>query len=256
MNMILLKILLLGVFLFLAIMFMYVYVQQSVVIQEMFDFEVDQYFVDWDSVYFDFYYGLKKLIYGNKCFVENKSIKLCQIDEDLCNNELGQKFFVMIIGCVDSCVFNEIIFDQGVGDFFIICIVGQVMVEVFYGIIEYVMVVLNICLIVVLGYEFCGVVKVVMQLLENFLGYVVMFINVIKFVFFYVKDNVIGEDDMLDIVVCKNVLEQVEFFWGLELVLSCKFVSGEVFIVGVVYNLYFGQVEFLEEMIKLLLKFV
>lgn len=63
------------------------------------------------------------------------------------------------------------------------------------------------CLIVVLGYEFCGVVQVVMKLLENLFGYVVMFINVIKLVFFYVKENVIIFDYIFDLVIWKNVLE-------------------------------------------------
>jgi carbonic anhydrase len=256
MNMTLSKTLLSGAFLFLATMFTHAHAQQSAAIQKMLDLEADQYFADRDSAYLDPYYGLKKLIYGNKRFAENKSIKPRQTDEDLRNNELGQKPFATIIGCADSRVPNEIIFDQGVGDLFITRTAGQVMAEASYGTIEYATVVLNTRLIVVLGHESCGAVKAAMQLPENPPGHVVTLINAIKPASLYAKDNATGEDDMLDTAVRKNVLEQVELLRGLEPVLSRKFASGEVLIVGAVYNLHSGQVEFLEETIKSLPKFV
>ena len=79
--------------------------QENQNISKLLKLESDQYFADRDSAYLDPYYGLKKLIYGNKRFAENKSIKPRQTDADLKNNELGQKPFATIIGCADSCFY-------------------------------------------------------------------------------------------------------------------------------------------------------
>ena len=217
--------------------------------------EDDQYFADRDSAYIDPYYGLKKLIYGNKRFAENKSIKPRQTDTDLKNNELGQKPFATIIGCADSRVPNEIIFDQGVGDLFITRTAGQVMAEASYGTIEYSTEVLNTKLIVVLGHESCGAVQAAMKLPENPPGHVVTLINAIKPASLIAKSANLAPEETLDLAIHQNVMEQVELLRGLEPVLSRRFEKGDLLIVGAVYNLHTGKVEFIEETITSLPKF-
>ncbi len=220
---------------------------QSAEVTRLLSLEEGQYFADRDSAYADPLYGLKKLIYGNKRFADNKSIKPRQTDADLKNNELGQKPFATIIGCSDSRVPNEIIFDQGVGDLFITRTAGQVMAEASYGTIEYATEVLSTRLIVVLGHQSCGAVQAAMKLPENPPGHVVTLINAIKPASLYVKEQGHTGDHALDGAIRRNVLEQVELLRGLEPVLSRRFAKGEVLIVGAVYNLQTGHVEFLEE---------
>lgn len=229
--------------------------QQTAKVDQMLKLEDGQYFADRDSAYLDPYYGLKKLIYGNKRFAENKAIRPRQTDADLKNNELGQKPFATIIGCADSRVPNEIIFDQGVGDLFITRTAGQVMAEASYGTIEYATEVLNTRLIVVLGHESCGAVGAAMKLPENPPGHVVTLINAIKPASLYAKKNANSKEKTIDLAIRKNVLEQVELLRGLEPVLSRRFEKGEVLIVGAVYNLHSGAVEFLEETITSLPRF-
>ncbi len=230
--------------------------QQSANVDKLLGLEDNQYFADRDSAYLDPIYGLKKLIYGNKRFAENKSIKPRQTDADLKNNELGQKPFATIIGCADSRVPNEIIFDQGVGDLFITRTAGQVMAEASYGTIEYATEVLNTRLIVVLGHESCGAVQAAMKLPENPPGHVVTLINAIKPASLYAKKTNKSEDDMLDTAIHRNVVEQVNLLRGLEPVLSRRFEKGEVIIVGAVYSLHTGNVEFIEETITSLPEFM
>lgn len=229
--------------------------QEKYALSDLLQLEEDQYFADRDSANLDPYYALKKLIYGNKRFAENKSIKPRQTDEDLKNNELGQKPFATIIGCADSRVPNEIIFDQGVGDLFITRTAGQVMAEASYGTIEYSTEVLNTKLIVVLGHESCGAVQAAMQLPANPPGHVVTLINAIKPASLAAKSANLDEDQTLDLAIRQNVIEQVKLLRGLEPVLSRRFDSGEVLIVGAVYNLRTGQVEFVEETITTLPRF-
>lgn len=228
---------------------------QTTKIDQLLGVKKNIYFADRDSAYLDPYYGLKKLIYGNKRFAENKSISPRQTAADLKNNELGQKPFATIIGCADSRVPNEIIFDQGVGDLFITRTAGQVMAEASYGTIEYATAVLNTKLIVVLGHESCGAVDAAMKLPENPPGHVVTLINAIKPAALKAKAAKLDEKEELDLAVRSNVIEQVQLLRGLEPLLSRQFDSGKTLIVGAVYNLHSGKVEFIEETITSLPKF-
>ncbi|NJL75574.1 MAG: carbonic anhydrase [Saprospiraceae bacterium] len=224
-------------------------------VEKLLGLERNQYFADRDSAYLDPYYGLKKLIYGNKRFADNKSIKPRQADADLKSNELGQKPFAIIIGCADSRVPNEIIFDQGVGDLFITRTAGQVMAEASYGTIEYATEVLNTNLIVVLGHQSCGAVGAAMKLPKDPPGHVITLINAIKPASIAAKQKTDNPEEALDIAIRENVLRQVELLRGLEPVLSNQYKDGKVIIVGAVYNLHTGEVEFLEETITNLPRF-
>ncbi|MGB3605843.1 MAG: carbonic anhydrase [Psychroserpens sp.] len=228
---------------------------QSDEIKKLLKVQDNTYFADRDSAYLDPYYGLKKLMYGNKRFVDNRRVSPRQSDEDLKNSSLGQKPFATIIGCADSRVPNEMIFDQGVGDLFITRTAGQVMAEASYGTIEYATVALNTKLIVVLGHESCGAVTAAMKLPENPPGHVVTLINSIKPATLKAIKEGASEKEQLDITVEANVLEQVKLLRGLEPVLSRKFEKGEILIVGAVYKLSTGKVEFIEETILSLPKF-
>ena len=76
---------------------------------------------------------------------------------DLAEN--GQHPFALIVGCSDSRVPPEVIFDCGLGELFIIRTAGNVVDDVCLGSIEYGAEHLDIPLIVVLGHEDCGAVK-------------------------------------------------------------------------------------------------
>lgn len=229
--------------------------QQSKGVVQLLNVKNNVYTADRDSAYLDPYYGIKKLIIGNRRFAENKSEKPRQTDQDLKNVELGQKPFATIIGCSDSRVPNEIIFDQGVGDLFITRTAGQVMAQASYGTIEYSTEVLKTKLIVVLGHQSCGAVDAAMKLPANPPGHVVTLINAIKPASLVAKNATIPEKDKLDLAIKQNVIEQVNLLRGLEPVLSKRTESGEVLIVGAVYNLTSGKVEFVEETITSLPRF-
>ncbi|MBW1784728.1 MAG: carbonic anhydrase, partial [Deltaproteobacteria bacterium] len=70
----------------------------------------------------------------------------------------GQDPFAVILGCSDSRVPPEIIFDQGLGDLFIVRVAGNVVDDMVLGSIEYAVSHLKAPLIVVLGHSHCGAV--------------------------------------------------------------------------------------------------
>src|SRR4029434_4567942 len=71
----------------------------------------------------------------------------------------GQRPFAIILGCSDSRTAPEVVFDQGLGDLFVVRTAGNVVDDVALGSIEYAAEHLGASLIVVLGHENCGAVK-------------------------------------------------------------------------------------------------
>jgi len=76
--------------------------------------------------------------------------------EDLLNN--GQHPFAVVITCADSRVPAEIIFDQALGDLFVIRVAGNVLDECALGSVEYAVDHLHCQLVVMMGHENCGAV--------------------------------------------------------------------------------------------------
>ncbi|RFP63376.1 carbonic anhydrase [Hymenobacter lapidiphilus] len=183
---------------------------------------------------------------GNRRFVEDKSIKPRQDRAALTNTEKGQKPFAVIVGCSDSRVPNEIIFDQGVGDLFIIRTAGQVMAQASYGSIEFATAVLGSKLLVVLGHQSCGAVDAAIKR-PDVPGHIVTLVNSVKPAAEKTK-NMPG--NRLDNTIRQNVIDQVNELRDLEPLLSKEYQNGEILIVGGVYNLATGKVEFLPETLK------
>jgi carbonic anhydrase len=207
----------------------------------------DHYIINRDSAYADPYLGLKKLMGGNRRFVEGKSIKPRQDDETIKKLEAGQAPFATIVGCSDSRVPNELIFDQGLGDLFIIRTAGQVSAAASYGSMEFATLKLKTKLIVVLGHTECGAVAAAVERPENVPGHIVTLVNEIKPA---VAKCAGKPGNPVTNAVRQNVIEQVNNLRDLEPILYKKYIDGEILIVGAVYDIHTGKVEFLEETLK------
>src|SRR6185295_8372829 len=79
----------------------------------------------------------------------------------------GQKPFATILGCSDSRVPIELVFDQGLGDLFVIRVAGNVIAPDVVGSLGYAVVHLATSLIVVVGHEGCGAVIAAVQAMEG-----------------------------------------------------------------------------------------
>jgi carbonic anhydrase len=107
--------------------------------------------------------ALQKLIEGNKRFTLSKQSHPNQNKERRQELAKGQKPFAVIVGCSDSRIPPEIIFDQGLGDLFVIRVAGNIVDDVALGSIEYAVDHLGTRLIVVLGHSKCGAVTATVQ---------------------------------------------------------------------------------------------
>lgn len=211
------------------------------------EWKKQHYVVDRDSAYADPRVALKKLQGGNKRFVEGKSIKPRQDYEAIKKTEFGQEPFAIIVGCSDSRVPNEVIFDQGLGDLFIIRTAGQVSAAASYGSMEFAVLKLKSKLIVVLGHTECGAVAAAVDRPEDVPGHIVTLINDIKPA---VRKSAHFMGSVVNNAVRQNVIEQVKNLRDLDPILRKKYEAGEILIVGAVYDIHNGKVEFIEETLE------
>jgi carbonic anhydrase len=107
--------------------------------------------------------ALAKLNEGNKRFVENKVSSAKPTAERRAATAQSQHPFAIIVGCADSRTAPEIIFDQNIGDLFVIREAGNLVDDHSLGGIEYAVANVGTRLIVVLGHARCGAVRAAME---------------------------------------------------------------------------------------------
>ena len=103
--------------------------------------------------------ALKRLIEGNQRFIDGKRQNPNQSRLRLQETSVAQYPFASILGCADSRVPAEIVFDQGLGDLFVVRVAGNVASPTVIGSLEFASAVLGSQLIVVLGHARCGAVS-------------------------------------------------------------------------------------------------
>ena len=109
----------------------------------------------------------KALKEGNERFVAGTPAHPSQSIADRARLAAGQTPTAVVFGCADSRVAAEIIFDQGLGDMFVVRTAGHVIDSAVLGSVEYAVSVLNVPLIAVLGHDSCGAVKATLEALDT-----------------------------------------------------------------------------------------
>src|SRR5437660_44710 len=107
--------------------------------------------------------AFKRLKDGNARFAADQLAKKDVGSKRRAELAKGQRPFAVILTCADSRVAPELIFDQGLGDLFVLRVAGNVTDPVVLGSIEYAVEHLKTPLIVVLGHEACGAVKAALE---------------------------------------------------------------------------------------------
>ena len=103
--------------------------------------------------------AVKLLAAGNDRFTQGKTAAAALGPERRLELAGGQHPFAVVVTCSDSRVPPELIFNQGLGDIFVIRVAGNVLSAIELGSVEYAVEHLNTKLVVVLGHEKCGAVK-------------------------------------------------------------------------------------------------
>src|SRR2546423_2676622 len=110
--------------------------------------------------------GLERLIEGNRRFSEGRSAH--RYAREARQHVLdGQRPFATVFGCSDSRVPVELIFDQGLGDIFVIRNAGHIVGESVFGSMEFAVSYIGCPLIVILGHSHCGAVTAAVKAWNN-----------------------------------------------------------------------------------------
>jgi carbonic anhydrase len=157
----------------------------------------------------------------------------------------GQNPVAAVIGCADSRVPPEVLFDVGVGDLFVVRIAGNVVGGAgasVKGSVEYAVAELNVPLIMVLGHSSCGAVKAAVKHIDAhdaLPGAINGLVDLIKPAVAKAKGM---KGDLLENAIRMNVLLGVARLEGLQPVLAGPVKQGRVKVVGGVYDLETGKV--------------
>lgn len=181
---------------------------------------------------------VNKLLGGNERFTTGGSLHPNQSFDYRIKLASGQSPKAAILTCADSRVSPEIIFDQGLGDLFVLRVAGNVVNDMFLGSLEYAVEHLNVTLIMVLGHSQCGVDDTTFKG-GNPPGHINSLIQSKKLA----HDRLAQEaPDWVNVVSKENVKLVVEKLKSEGPILSTRFEEGDIDIVGAFYDLKSGKV--------------
>lgn len=182
--------------------------------------------------------ALEKLIEGNERFASGnfENPNRCNIRR----GELleGQTPFAVILSCSDSRTPGEIVFDQGLGDLFVVRVAGNILAEEVIGSIAYAVNDLDVNLVVVMGHDHCGAVTSALKD-DNKCIYVKSLIDKIKPLI--ASHNTIDDLEKITRRNVKNVVSQLK---NLNIVFNNKISGEKLQIIGAYYDLETGKVDF------------
>jgi len=156
----------------------------------------------------------------------------------------SQHPFAIVVSCSDSRLPPEIVFDQGLGDLFVLRVAGNVIDDHSLGSIEYAVDHLAVRLVLVLGHQRCGAVKAAKETIAaktEAPAHIQSLVTAIR----PAVDATLNGD--LDATVKANVKDVVQALRSSTPVLKAKVDSGELHVVGAYYSLDTGAVAFLDE---------
>lgn len=188
--------------------------------------------------------ALERLKEGNRRYADAKASNPRRGKDHRALVAKAQLPFAIVVGCADSRVPPEILFDQGLGDLFVVRVAGNVVDDPVLGSIEYAVEHLGAGLIVVLGHERCGAVDAACKGADPG-GHVGTLVNAIRPAVEVARRRKQKGDDLLAAAVKANVMRVVDQLKGSWPVLGPGFREDRIAVVGGVYDLETGLVEFL-----------
>jgi carbonic anhydrase len=181
--------------------------------------------------------ALAQLMEGNQRFVERRRLNPNQDAARLSEVASGQAPFAAILSCADSRVVPEIVFDQGIGDLFVVRVAGNIAITEDIASQEYAVGVLGTPLLMVLGHERCGAVAAALEGGE--------LPGVIESLVFAIRPAVQASEgesgDRLTNAIKSNVRLQVQRLQNSSVITSAV-QEGKLKVVGAYYDLDTGEI--------------
>lgn len=190
--------------------------------------------------------ALKKLMAGNKRFVDSvkkNPRRTVEVRKELVE---GQWPFATILACADARVPPEVIFDQGLGDLFVVRVAGNFVNPSNYavlGSLEYGVLVLGSSVLMVLGHSNCGAVTGAINVVQKGTEYPGSINEIVNSIGPAVVEAKGETGDLLENSIVSNIQLQVDKLIGSVPILGDKVREGKLKIVGGNYDLYTGEVK-------------
>ena len=197
--------------------------------------------------------ALNRLREGNRRYAldltENESVSGRMKRYELAD---GQQPFAIILGCSDSRVPVELIFDQGLGDLFVIRVAGNIVAPSQIGSVEFAASQFGTQLVVVLGHSKCGAIQATLDEIrrptENQSKNLKSIVNRIG----PALGDLVNEhspdptDEVFEQAVRANIRSSVDHLSHGSEIIEAMQKDGELLVVGAEYNLKTGRVEFFD----------
>ena len=194
--------------------------------------------------------ALETLKEGNQRFIKNLKAQrdlLGQVND----TREGQFPFATILSCIDSRTSAELIFDQGLGDIFSVRIAGNIVNTDIIGSMEFACKVAGSKLIVVLGHTNCGAVKGACDHVE--MGNLTELLSKIQPAVYQEKttteNRTSSNKEFVENVAVINVRRSAEQIIERSYILEQMLEKGEIGVVGAMYNVKNGEVEFCDDVL-------
>jgi len=182
------------------------------------------------------------LVEGNDRFIQNAKTERNLLEQVL-ETSKGQYPFAVVLSCIDSRVPVELVFDLGIGDIFSVRVAGNIVNEDVLGSMEYACKVAGSKLVIVMGHSKCGAVTAACQNVE--LGNITPLLQKIKPAVDVIKGN---DEEMSDVsieaVAVRNVKLSIERIRKESPILAEMEKGGEIEVVGAMYDVVSGKVDF------------
>lgn len=186
--------------------------------------------------------ALQELLAGNRRFASGIGIHPHQSPYRRAEVVPDQQPFATVIGCADSRVPPEVIFDCGLGDLFVVRTAGHVLGDMDYASVQYVTEHLGVQLIIVVGHSDCGAVKATVSGVHapGHLGILIAELQPA------VEAASARSGDLLHNAVIENIRRTTAHLETLKPVMADLVSTGKVKIVGAHYDLGTGLVTLVE----------
>ena len=191
--------------------------------------------------------ALKRLKEGNARFVSGRARFPTVQTEVLTELAKGQQPYATILGCSDSRVPPELLFDAGFGELFVIRVAGNVLGPSIKGTLQYAGAHLHTPLFIVLGHEGCGAVDAAIA--EKFHG--ARHRSRIALLLKQIEPALDNLDPTMPPAALLSAAVEANVRWTIRQVLESpevkgRAVQGDVKLVGAIYELATGRVRFLD----------
>lgn len=192
------------------------------------------------------YQGYELLVEGNKRFINNLNADQDHLEMINVTRE-GQYPFAVILSCMDSRTSVELIFDQGLGDLFSIRVAGNIVNNDILASIEYAVKYVGSKVLMVLGHTACGAIKSAKQGVKD--GHIT---DLLRRIHPSITKSLLDDKDYMfeDRVAYANVENSLEEILSRSEIVKDMFSQGKIGIVGGVYNVDNGKVDFFKNLTR------